>query len=117
MGFNRVSHAVCVLIAVVLLLNGVNVCGTSELRVNNRHSELLNSDATPNLRGLYSNFVEAGEKVDMSMMTKRMMEVMAVRKRMAKSRKVTKHNNKMRKRRTKVTPIGKRAARATTRNH
>ena len=65
MGFNRVSHAVCVLIAVVLLLNGVNVCGTSELRINNRHSELLNSDATPNLRGLYSNFVEAGEKVDM----------------------------------------------------
>ena len=55
----------CVLIAVVLLLNGVNVCGTSELRINNRHSELLNSDATPNLRGLYSNFVEAGEKVDM----------------------------------------------------
>ena len=51
-------------------------------------------------------------------MMKRMMEVMAVRKRMAKSRKVTKHNNKMRKRRTKVTPIvGKRAARATTRNH
>ena len=65
MGFNKISHAVCVLIAVVLLLNGVNVCGTSELRINNRHSELLNSDATPNLRGLYSNFVEAGEKVDM----------------------------------------------------
>ena len=65
MGFNKISHAVCVLIAIVLLLNGVNVCGTSELRVNNRHSELLNSDATPNLRGLYSNFVEAGEKVDM----------------------------------------------------
>lgn len=55
----------CVLIAIVLLLNGVNVCATSELRVDNRHSELLNSDATPNLRGVYSNFVEASEKVGM----------------------------------------------------
>ena len=35
---------------------------------------------------------------------------------MAKARKVTKHNNKVRKRRAKMTPIvGKRAARAKTR--